>query len=156
MNLKEQVTLLVHKHEKEITTLREEVNRLIIIINTINAGLLKDIPKEAVNTKSIGESETCKSAESEAADDNYKPGFSCVECNYRCEKEITLKKHCNTKHLVRNKTCDEGQESALKAKFFCDECSFSCSTKKSLNNHKTKEHNAHKTLQESNDKDAND
>ena len=127
MNLKEQVTLLVHKHEKEITILREEVNRLNIIINTIAAGLMKDSPKEASNTESIHESETCKSAGSEAAEDYPKPGFSCVEFDYRCEKEITLKKHCNTKHQVKNKICDEGQESAWKAKFFCDECSFSCS-----------------------------
>ena len=30
----------------------------------------------------------CKSAESEAAEDYPKPAFSCVECDYRCEKKI--------------------------------------------------------------------
>ena len=98
VNLNEQVTIIVYKHEKEITALREEVNRLNIIINTIAAGLLK----EARNTESIDESETCKSAECDEAEDYPKPGFSCVECDYRCEKQITLKKHFNTKHQGEN------------------------------------------------------
>ena len=88
MNLTEQGTLLVHKHKIETTTLRDEVNRLNIIINIIDAWMMKDNLKEAINMDSIDESEICKSAGSEAAEDYPKPGFSCVECDYRCEKKI--------------------------------------------------------------------
>ena len=59
-----------------------------MIINTIDAWMMKYIQKEASNTDSIDESEICKSAGSEAAEDYPKPGFSCVECDYRCEKMI--------------------------------------------------------------------
>ena len=49
VNLKKQGNLLVHKHEKEIAKLRDKVNRLNKIINTIDAWMMKDNPKEASN-----------------------------------------------------------------------------------------------------------
>ena len=27
--------------------------------------------------------------------------FSCSKCDYDCSSEVSLKKHCNTKHIVR-------------------------------------------------------
>ena len=104
---------------------------------------MKDSPKEASNSEIINESETFISTEYEAAEDYQKLGFSCVECDYRCEKEMTLKR--NTAALsIRVKTR------------FVMKVRKGLQHKIILKNYKTKEHISHKTLQASNNKHVKD
>ena len=57
-------------------------------------------------------------------------------CDYKVQKEITLKKHINTKHS-RKDTLYGLASNALAASYFCDECEYSCHNKKSLKKHKS-------------------
>ena len=50
--------------------------------------------------------------------------FKCEECEYTCDKEMTLKKHNNTNHLKQRKQNSKGQECAIEVKFNCDEFTF--------------------------------
>ena len=68
--------------------------------------------------------------------------FKCEECQFECEKQITLNKHRNTKHTQDNSKKSERVNKAASNndKFHCDECSYSCSTKKSLKKHMSQKH----------------
>ena len=71
--------------------------------------------------------------------------YDCSECNYSCKKNITLMKHMNTKHVVKDDdTCSTRSKASINSskkknsseqliktsKFFCDECDYGCMSKK--------------------------
>ena len=69
--------------------------------------------------------------------------YQCEECEYKCEKEVTLNKHTNTEHpqLCSRKPNSDVNVDNAKDKFYCDECNYSCKAKQSLRKHKKKNHN---------------
>ena len=69
INLYEQVTLLLLKHEKDITSLKEELNELNNIMQQMAHELMKNIQK---------------GAETEDLSDNV---LKCEKCDFTCEKK---------------------------------------------------------------------
>ena len=72
------------------------------------------------------------------------PLFQCDQCDYTCGKDITLKKHINTKH--KNTNHPKGDQNTRvstqgkSSKINCDEYDHSSKTKKGLKKHKTQDH----------------
>ena len=144
------------KHEKEITYLTQEVNMLKALVQNMTLEIVKGIMQE-VNSKEKEDNiytTQNKSANIEDAEKNKKVElnvihvnktkmvFQCEDCDFECEKEITLNKHKNTKHTKVNSTKDNSVNKAsnTKDKFHCDECSYSSMSKKSLKKHKSQKH----------------
>ena len=71
----------------------------------------------------------------------------CDECEFQCEKEITLKKHKNTHHPKASQNISVSTQEKSST-FNCDECAHSCKTNKSLKNNKTKDHQSTITSQD--------
>ena len=68
----------------------------------------------------------------------------CDVCDYECEKEITLKKHKNTKHIdVNNRNGDKDCQVTTTIKsthLYCNECDYSCQKFFFLKKHKAHMH----------------
>ena len=94
-NLNEKVTLLLLKHENDIKALTEEVNNLKLIFHIMSTELGKSCPQKNSIPESVDEYKNSKSATNEDASTLK---FKCQQCDYVCEKKITLHKHTNTKH----------------------------------------------------------
>ena len=62
--------------------------------------------------------------------------YQCDVCNYKCEKNIRLIKHKNTKHtkVQLSNTEIDGTSVTGKHKFHCNQCNYSCQVKNSLKN----------------------
>ena len=135
IKLYEQVTLLLLKHEKDITSLKEEVNELKNIIQQMAQELVKNVQK-GVETEGI-----------ELQGHISEKVLKCEKCDFTCDKKITLKKHTNTNHMdpkkqsVNTITVDKG-------KFCCDECPVSFKNLKNSKKHQEKEHNVKKDTTE--------
>ena len=99
-----------------------------------------------ITTNSIshtGDKETRNKAEpSTTKAESTKVKYKCDVYEYQSEKEITLNKHKNTKHLNLKKNNMDISVSTLEKslKFFCDECDYTCQTKKILKRHKAQNH----------------
>ena len=129
-----QITSCIMKHEKDITTLNEEIIMLKNLVENMALQLMQHFSKkvESNEKEKTEDIETIKSAPLEHV-------FKCEKCEYTAEKEITLKKHINTKH-IEQKSQSEVKKHENRVNFFCDECNFTCKTKKNLNKHKEKNH----------------
>jgi hypothetical protein len=121
----EAMTLLVLKHEKDIAALTEEVNTLKTLV-------------ESMALQFSSEEENMKFASSETK-------YECKVCNFKSEKQITLNKHMNTKHVQDSSKSKEMKanvksvkNNSCKTQFYCDECDFSSTNKKSLKKHMDK------------------
>ena len=133
--LNEQVKSLMMKHEKDIQNLTEEVNMLKSLIQNMTLEMVKNIMNE-VERKEKEKPKDGTDTEASLP----KPVFKCEKCEYASDKEITLKKHMNTRHIIENKKSDDKKEYKDKHNFICDECSFSSKNKKTLKRHKDKHH----------------
>ena len=133
--LNEQFKSLMMKHENDIQNLTDEVNRLKSLVQNMTLEMVKNIMNEVERKeKEIPKDGT----ETEAS--LQKPAFKCEKCEYTSDKEITLNKHMNTRHIIENKKSDDNKEYEDKHNFNCDECSFSSKNKKNLKKHKDKHH----------------
>ena len=74
--------------------------------------------------------------------DTSKDIHHCDECEYNCEKKITLNKHKNTKHINVNSNNTDKSITA-KNKFLCDQCNYSCQSKSSFKKHVSQKHELH-------------
>ena len=131
-------------HFKEVIELKEELSEMKLIvekmqiqINTLckivqDDGEIKQTKKDKINEST------------EVEDDLPLKKHQCDVCGYLCEKEITLKKHKNTKHVnVNHKEKDEDGQVTTQTKctqLYCDQCEFSCKTKKNLKKHNAQLH----------------
>ena len=114
--------LQIHaKHGEETNNLREELNKFKDMVDKLE----KDIKTQSTNT----EQDTVDNKYT-ATVEIYEKWYNCNMCNYKVKKEITLKKHINTKHS--RKEIPDG----LAASYFCDDWEYSCHNKKSLKNTK--------------------
>ena len=72
--------------------------------------------------------------------------FHCQQCDYVCQKKITLHKHTNTKHGDMAKNSRENISKSIKQQkspiFYCDECEHFSKNKKGLKEHKEKNQQA--------------
>ena len=68
--------------------------------------------------------------------------FHCKECEFECEKQITLNQQKNTKHKKMNSQISDSFFKATNSKehFHCDGCNYSCLSKKSLKKHMSQNH----------------
>ena len=139
--LNEQIKQGLLKHENDIKVLTEEVNKLRNLFQYMALELSKNVQKEVTVIETNENTVTNKETETEPCKDTSYHIFKCEECDYNCEKKITLNKHYNTKHMELKNNSDEGLESVKKAKLYCDECKFCTTNKKSFKQHKNKEHN---------------
>ena len=75
--------------------------------------------------------------------------FQCEDCDFECEKEITLNKHKNTKHTKVNSKKDNNVNKAhtVKDKFHYEECIYSCMSKKSLKKYMSQNHEIPKNIE---------
>ena len=148
----ENMTLLMLKHEKEITALTQEVNMLKSLLQSISLQLVMTKQKEISNEDSPNMVDS-KDYEDKENISTPEPSFKCDLCNYKCEKITTMNKHKNTKHEsgtnenVESKSAQNNKELAdsyqgkgSKGKLYCDECDFSSSNKKTFKKHKEKGH----------------
>lgn len=147
--LMEMIGLCMVKHETEIKILNEEVKHLKDVIQNMTEKTFSfEKNEQSTNFKSVTvnqkEMERNKDSHGEKENDSVKTDFlvKCDLCSYQCEKQITLKKHMNTKHMDQIKNGHQKQidviENVGKAKFYCDQCNYSCNLKKGLKKHKTK------------------
>ena len=90
---------ILASHFKEVLELRQEVNDLKVT--------LENIQNQMITTNSnsdAGDKETRNKTESSTTEaESTKVQYKCDVCEYQSEKEITLNKHKNTKHLNLNK-----------------------------------------------------
>ena len=93
IKLYEQVTLLLLKHEKDITSLTEEVNALKNIVQQMAQELVKNGQSgiETIDKENPTKNTDLDCHVSETI-------FKCEKCYFTCDKRMTLKKHTNTKH----------------------------------------------------------
>jgi hypothetical protein len=135
--LMEQMSLLMLKHDKDIEKLTDEVKGMKEIIQTLTEELARSKPKEVIldESKDIRKEKGPNIAEVSKS----KSVFNCEECEFSSEKQITLEKHRNTKHMPAKKLI-ESKAGGAEPKFFCHECTFEASTKTNLKKHKAKEH----------------
>lgn len=152
IKLYEQVTLLLLKHEKDITSLKEEVNELKNIVQQMAQELVKTVQKGAEiedtfdkNKKPVNINDTKEDNREDINEikvNKTQMSFQCEECEFTSEKQETLMKHKNTKHTkVNSCTGDSVTKAATdKEKFHCDECNYSCLSKKSLKKHRSQKH----------------
>jgi hypothetical protein len=130
--MNEQFKLAILKHERDIQELNEEVNKMKNIIHTMTLELVKCTQNHVAIAETVAE----KKSTTDVNITSSKPLFKCNQCDYACGKEITLKKHINTKHQNPNhpkgdqNTSVSNQEKSLM--FNCDECDHSCKTTKGL------------------------
>ena len=65
-------------------------------------------------------------------------------CKYECEKEITLRKNNNTKHMNMNNKENYGYNQKTTTtkwtRLYCNKCDYSCETKKNLKKQKGQIH----------------
>ena len=100
--------------------------------------------KEAEEIVSKKEQKEKESKKVDLCENHYK----CNVCNFKREKQITLGKHMNTKHIQNTKKSEDWKsqletkdivtsvkKNACKAKLYCGECDFSSTNKKSLKKH---------------------
>ena len=153
----EQIKNVVMKHENNIKTLTQEVNMLKALVQNMTLEMVKTIMQEVQNKEkeesidnTINMSVTIEDTEENKKEEcnnievtKNKMLFQCDECEFECEKQITLNKHKNTKHTKVNSTKDNSVNKAsnTKDKFHCDECSYSSMSKKSLKKHTQKTSN---------------
>ena len=126
-----QFKLAIIKHERYIHELNNEVNKMKNIIHIMTLELVK-FTKKHVNIVDT------------AAEKKSEQLFQCDQCDYACGKDITLKKHINTKHKNTNDP-NVSQEISVpilgkSTLYNCDECGQSFKTKKSLKKHKNQDH----------------
>ena len=123
------MTLLMLKHEKEITAWTQEVNMLKSLLQSISLQLVKTKQKEMSNEDSPNV-EDSKGYEEKQKISIPEPSLKCDLCNYKCEKIITRNKHRNTKHESgKNENIEGKKHSAtrsllivLKTKFLKESC----------------------------------
>ena len=132
---------ILASHFKEVGVLKQELNDLKLKVEVMET-------KMSTVSKNVHADEDTKETEEETMKESKKPEEEaskiqpqCDVCEYQCEKEITLKRHKNTKHQ-RVKTIkypsDATEEKSTP--FYCDECEYSCKTKKNLKKHKAQDH----------------
>ena len=127
----ELVGKVLAKNIKEIADLTQEVNELKTKVDILEKNL------EVNNSSKQGAAKQPNDIEK----DDAKNIFQCDECDYKCEKQLTLSKHKNTKHpLVASKETASESNINSKDKFHCDKCNFSCMSKKSLKKHLAQKH----------------
>ena len=143
--LNEHMTLLMLKHERDISALIEEVNSLKSLVQSMSIQL--DVTKEKeVISEDFADKDNDKVQEGPEKVSSSEPEYKCDLCNFKSEKLITLNKHKNTKHdhnQIKNietkselkKLGEKSKDHALKAKFYCDMCDFSSTNKKTLKKH---------------------
>jgi hypothetical protein len=142
----------VLKHEKEITSLTEEVCMLKSLLQSISLQLVNTKEQEISNKASPNTDDHKYDKEKQKVSTS-EPSFKCEMCIFKCEKIITMNKHKNTKHEScvngnkdnksvqdTKKHDDSDKEKVSKGKWYCDECNFSSSNKKTLKKHKDKGH----------------
>ena len=115
--------MLVLKQQQYILALTEEVKNLNDLVqNTARAKRDNDKDKEVVETISKSNVKVSEMM------------FQCKVCDYKCQKEETLKKQTNTKHQYLN------HEKTDERNFYCHECNVSFKTKRSFKKHKQMHH----------------
>ena len=89
-----QTISLIIKHEKHIAIINEEVFMLKNLVQNMALQLINPFCKEVKNyvKEQNQDNNNNKSASSEHV-------FKCEKCDYKAEKEISLKTHMNTKHI---------------------------------------------------------
>ena len=118
----EQFKLAILKHERDIHELNNEVNKMKNIIHTMTLELVKCTKKYVTIVDTVPEKKS-------------EQLFQCDQCDYACGKDITLKKHINTKHKTISDP-NVSQELSVPTQgksimYKCDECDQSLK-KKSL------------------------
>ena len=113
------------KHEKDIQNLTEEVNMLKSLVQNMTLEMVKNIMNE-VQRKEKEKPKDGTDTEASLP----KPVFECEKCEYTSDKEITLNKHMNTRHILENKKSEDKKEYEDKHNFDCSECSFSTKKQK--------------------------
>ena len=107
---------------KELAEMRNEMIELKLKVQHLeNNNQIKDVNK--VNNE---QKNTLKEADNVQLN-QVKEIYQCDKCEYKCEKNITLIKHKNTKHTGKDK-------------FHCDQCNYSCPSKRSLKKHMSHKH----------------
>ena len=122
---------------KEVADMRNEMIELKIKVQS-----LEDfIQAKHINKESIEQKSTSKEADNIQLKETQKI-HQCDMCEYKCEKNITLIKHKNTKHtqVHLSDTDIVGTSFTGKQKFHCDQCDYSCQAKKSLKKHVSHNH----------------
>ena len=122
------------KHENEIKELALVVKRLEEVLN--NMTVQTEILVKALQNSQ----QSSQDNDNENEDLETEVDCRCEQCSFYCKKEVTLKKHVNTKH---DRELQDGQiqnNSEKTCKFHCDQCKYSCNSKKSLKNHVVNEH----------------
>ena len=127
----EQFKLAILKHEKDIHELNDEVTKMKNIIHTVTLELVKCTQKHVTIVDTVAEKKS-------------EQLFQCDQCDYACGKDITLKKHINTKHKTISDP-NESQEPSVPTQgksimYNCDECDQSFKTRKILKKHKNQDH----------------
>ena len=127
----------VHELKEELSETKLIVEKLQIQMNTLNKIVQDKKETQQTETENINESMTVEV-------DGPKKKHQCDVCDYECEKEITLKKHKNTKHIdANNRSGDKDCQVTTTIKsthLYCDECDYSCQTKNNLKKHKAHMH----------------
>ena len=138
--MNEQFKLAILKHERDIQELNEEVNKMKNMIHTMTLELVKCTQNHVATVETDAENINIADINLMSSE----PLFQCDQCDYTCGKDITLKKHIDTKHKNTNhpkgdqnsSVSTQGKSSTIN----CDECDHSCKTKKGLKKHKTQDH----------------
>ena len=154
------MSLLVLKHEKEILDMKQEIQSLQTLSQTMALQLVKYIEKDMSNKDSNKDNNNEDIIQEKEAVTISGPEFKCDLCSFKSEKLITLNKHINTKHESQKTHCvdaineintkkhsDDGKKTVSKAKFYCDECEFSATNKKTLKKHMVKDHHPEKNCE---------
>ena len=145
--------LLVLKHEKEVYDMKEEINTLKTLVQSMALQIVSYIEK-GMSSKAFTEDHKDQDKVQDKEEVTIsEPEFECHQCSFKNEQLLTLNRHMNTKHenqkirsvdtknkLNKKKNCDDGKKTISMVKFFCDECDFSSTNKKTLKKHKTKDH----------------
>ena len=138
--LNEMMSLCVIKHENEIKELTKDVKRLEDVLKnmTVHIETLVKALQSSQQSENRNYPKT-QDNDNENKDPETEIVFRCEQCSFYCKKEVTLKKHVNTKH-DRELQDVQLQDSEKTCKFHCDQCEYSCASKKSLKKHAVNEH----------------
>lgn len=116
--INEQFKLAMLKQERDIQELNKEVTNMKNVIPTLTLELVMYSQKQ-VSIVETGNKDKKKSTRVPSSSSSQHE-FQCDQFDYTCVKDITLKKHVNTKHKIVKKIYEKGCASVIKAKFNCD------------------------------------
>ena len=122
--------------ETKVEELEDELKQMKNNLSEIMVKMLLDEEKEYNYKNSQQDGDSKEYCVSEVEKEN----FNCNQCKFRCNKEVTLNKHKNTKHESHK----------------CDECGHNFKSSSKLGKHKIRDHLKAKQCDNQSEKDQSD